>query len=92
MASSELIEPMRRMTPVIFADVMHYGSGEWYLVCSPGAGGACVLITGRTQSKLNEAVKQVGSNATGAQGDVAKLADLNRFFQPIKKEKGEFAD
>ena len=49
--------------------------------------GAYVFITGRTQSKLNEAVKQVGSNATGVQGDVAKLEDLDRLFEKIKKEK-----
>ena len=50
--------------------------------------GAYVFITGRTQSKLNEAVKQVGSNVTGIQGDVAKLEDLGRLFEQIKKEKG----
>jgi NAD(P)-dependent dehydrogenase (short-subunit alcohol dehydrogenase family) len=49
--------------------------------------GAYVFITGRTQSKLNEAVKQVGSNVTGVQGDVAKLEDLDRLFEKIKKEK-----
>jgi NAD(P)-dependent dehydrogenase (short-subunit alcohol dehydrogenase family) len=50
--------------------------------------GAYVFISGRTQSKLNEAVKQVGSNVTGVQGDVAKLEDLDRLFEQIKKEKG----
>jgi NAD(P)-dependent dehydrogenase (short-subunit alcohol dehydrogenase family) len=50
--------------------------------------GAYVFITGRTQSKLNEAVKQVGSNVTSVQGDVAKLEDLDRLFEQIKKEKG----
>jgi NAD(P)-dependent dehydrogenase (short-subunit alcohol dehydrogenase family) len=50
--------------------------------------GAYVFITGRTQSKLNEAVKEVGSNVTGVQGDVAKLEDLGRLFEQIKKEKG----
>ena len=49
--------------------------------------GAYVFITGRTQSKLDEAVKQVGSNVTGVQGDVAKLEDLDRLFEKIKKEK-----
>ena len=51
--------------------------------------GAYVFITGRTQSKLNEAVQQVGSNATGVQGDVSKLGDLDRLFEQIKKEKGK---
>jgi NAD(P)-dependent dehydrogenase (short-subunit alcohol dehydrogenase family) len=50
--------------------------------------GAYVFITGRTQSKLTEAVKHVGSNVTGIQGDVAKLGDLDRLFEQIKREKG----
>jgi NAD(P)-dependent dehydrogenase (short-subunit alcohol dehydrogenase family) len=51
--------------------------------------GAYVFITGRTQSKLDAAVKQVGSNVTGVQGDVAKLGDLDRLFEQIKREKGK---
>lgn len=50
--------------------------------------GAYVFITGRRQANLDEAVKQIGRNATGVQGDVAKLADLDRLFEQIKKEKG----
>jgi NAD(P)-dependent dehydrogenase (short-subunit alcohol dehydrogenase family) len=50
--------------------------------------GAYVFITGRTQAKLDEAVKQVGSNVMGVQGDVAKLADLDRLFAQVKQEKG----
>jgi NAD(P)-dependent dehydrogenase (short-subunit alcohol dehydrogenase family) len=50
--------------------------------------GAYVFITGRTQSKLDEAVKQIGSNLTGLQGDVAKLSDLDRVFEQIRKQKG----
>jgi NAD(P)-dependent dehydrogenase (short-subunit alcohol dehydrogenase family) len=51
--------------------------------------GAYVFITGRTQSKLDEAVKKIGSNVAGVQGDVAKLEDLDRLFEQIKKEKGK---
>src|SRR6266446_10826081 len=51
--------------------------------------GAFVFITGRTQSKLDEAVKEVGSNVTGVQGDVGKLGDLDRLFEHIKKDKGK---
>jgi NAD(P)-dependent dehydrogenase (short-subunit alcohol dehydrogenase family) len=40
--------------------------------------GAYVFITGRRQKELDEAVKEIGSNITGVQGDVAKLADLGR--------------
>jgi NAD(P)-dependent dehydrogenase (short-subunit alcohol dehydrogenase family) len=51
--------------------------------------GAFVFITGRTQTKLDEAVKQVGSNVVGVQGDVASLPDLDRLFETIKKQKGK---
>jgi len=50
--------------------------------------GAYVFITGRSQTKLDEAGKRVGSNVTGVQGDVSKLEDLDRLFAQIKKEKG----
>jgi NAD(P)-dependent dehydrogenase (short-subunit alcohol dehydrogenase family) len=51
--------------------------------------GAYVFITGRTQSKLDEAVKEIGSNVTAVQGDVANLKDLDRLFAQIQKEKGK---
>src|ERR1700730_17405898 len=38
--------------------------------------GAYVFITGRRQKELDEAVKAIGHNVTGVQGDVSKLADL----------------
>lgn len=50
--------------------------------------GAYVFITGRTQSKLNSAVKEVGAGVTGVQGDVANLVDLDRLFEQIKRDKG----
>jgi len=50
--------------------------------------GAYVFITGRRQDQLDEAVKTIGRNVTGVQGDVAKLADLDRLFATVKKEKG----
>src|SRR6201998_3713816 len=46
--------------------------------------GAYVFITGRRQNELDEAVKAIGSNVTGVQGDVAKLADLDRRYKTIK--------
>src|SRR5471030_672168 len=49
--------------------------------------GAFVVITGRTQSKLDEAVKQVGTNVAGVQGDVANLADLDRLLKPSRNRK-----
>jgi NAD(P)-dependent dehydrogenase (short-subunit alcohol dehydrogenase family) len=50
--------------------------------------GAYVFITGRTQSKLDAAVKEIGSSVTAVQGDVSNLADLDRLFDQIKREKG----
>jgi NAD(P)-dependent dehydrogenase (short-subunit alcohol dehydrogenase family) len=42
------------------------------------AEGAYVFITGRRPKELNEAVKAIGSNVTGVQGDISKLDDLDR--------------
>ena len=53
------------------------------------AEGAHVYITGRRQDKLDTAVKQLGANATGIQGDVASLADLDRLFSQIQQDKGK---
>lgn len=52
------------------------------------AEGAYVYITGRRQEHLDAAVKEIGSNVTGVQGDVSRLDDLDRLFQQIKDEKG----
>jgi NAD(P)-dependent dehydrogenase (short-subunit alcohol dehydrogenase family) len=38
---------------------------------------------------LAEAVKQIGENVTGVQGDVSNVADLDRLFAQIKREKGK---
>src|SRR6202453_507370 len=51
--------------------------------------GAYVFITGRRQDKLDEAVKLIGTNVTGVQGDAANLADLNRLYDTVKREKGK---
>jgi NAD(P)-dependent dehydrogenase (short-subunit alcohol dehydrogenase family) len=51
-------------------------------------GAAYVFITGRRQKELDEAVKAVGSNVTGVQGDVARLADLDRLYDTVGKVKG----
>jgi NAD(P)-dependent dehydrogenase (short-subunit alcohol dehydrogenase family) len=47
--------------------------------------GAHVFITGRRQKELDEAVKTIGNSATGVQGDVAKLADLDRLYETVEK-------
>ena len=50
--------------------------------------GAYVFITGRRQAELDEAVELIGPNAFGVQGDVSKLADLDRLYATIKQKKG----
>jgi len=52
------------------------------------AEGAYVFITGRRQAELASAVKQIGENVTAVQGDVAKLADLDRLYATVKAKKG----
>jgi NAD(P)-dependent dehydrogenase (short-subunit alcohol dehydrogenase family) len=51
--------------------------------------GAYVFITGRREAELAAAVKEIGRNVTGIQGDMSKLADLDRLFAQIKEEKGQ---
>jgi NAD(P)-dependent dehydrogenase (short-subunit alcohol dehydrogenase family) len=51
--------------------------------------GAYVFITGRRESELAAAVKEIGRNVTGVQGDVSNLGDLDRLFAQIKREKGK---
>jgi NAD(P)-dependent dehydrogenase (short-subunit alcohol dehydrogenase family) len=50
--------------------------------------GAYVFITGRRESELAAAVKEIGSNVTGIQGDVSNLGDLDRLFAQIERERG----
>jgi len=52
------------------------------------AEGAYVFITGRRQAELDAAVKKIGENVAGVQGDVAKLADLDRLYATVKAKKG----
>src|SRR5258706_7499059 len=51
--------------------------------------GAYVFITGRREAELAAAVKQIGSNVTGVQGDVSSLGDLDRLYAQIRREKGK---
>jgi NAD(P)-dependent dehydrogenase (short-subunit alcohol dehydrogenase family) len=52
------------------------------------AEGAHVFITGRRQAELDKAAKEIGKNVTAVQGDVAKLADLDRLYATVKEQKG----
>src|SRR5712672_1195296 len=49
---------------------------------------AHVFITGRRDGELAAALKEIGKNVTGVQGDVSKLGDIDRLFSQIKREKG----
>ena len=51
--------------------------------------GAYVFITGRREPELARAVKEIGGNVTGVQGDVSNLDDLDRLFAQIKRQKGK---
>jgi len=53
--------------------------------------GAYVFITGRRQKELDEAVKKIGSNVVGVQGDISELTDLDRVYETIKA-KGKKID
>ena len=50
--------------------------------------GAYVFITGRREQDLSAAVKEIGRNVTGVPADVSKLANLDRLFSEIEREKG----
>ena len=50
--------------------------------------GAYVFITGRRQTELDDAVKKIGDNVTGVQGDMSNLADLDRLYDTVKQQKG----
>jgi len=50
--------------------------------------GAMVYITGRRQKELDEAVREIGPSATGIQGDVSRLGDIDKVYQTIR-EKGK---
>jgi NAD(P)-dependent dehydrogenase (short-subunit alcohol dehydrogenase family) len=52
------------------------------------AEGAHVFITGRRQAELDKAVAVIGSNVTAVQGDIARLEDLDRLYETVKREKG----
>ena len=54
--------------------------------------GAYVFITGRRQQQLDAAVKEIGKNVTGVQGDAGNLADLDRLYDAVKAKKGQKAE
>jgi NAD(P)-dependent dehydrogenase (short-subunit alcohol dehydrogenase family) len=52
------------------------------------AEGAYVFITGRRPEELDDAVRQIGPQASGVRSDVSKLEDLDRLFATIQEQKG----
>src|SRR5256885_16911793 len=54
--------------------------------------GAYTFITGRREAELAAAVKEIGRNVTGIQGDGSNLGDLDRVFAKIKQEKGRLGN
>ncbi|AWN15798.1 SDR family NAD(P)-dependent oxidoreductase [Salinisphaera sp. LB1] len=52
------------------------------------AEGAHVYITGRRQEALDQAAREIGERVTPVQGDVSRLADLDRLFETVRVEHG----
>lgn len=52
------------------------------------AEGATVIITGRRQGRLDEAVTEIGGAIEGFQGDIANLGDLERLRSRIAETHG----
>ena len=52
------------------------------------AEGARVIVTGRRRDALDAAVGEIGRGAVGLQGDVSKMADLDRIYAEIKAKFG----
>ncbi len=53
------------------------------------AEGAFVFITGRREAELNAVARQLGPNAFPVPGDVTRLADLDRLYATVQREKGK---
>lgn len=52
------------------------------------AEGAFVFVTGRRETELDNATKELGSNSEAVRSDVSNLADLDRLFKTIEEQKG----
>lgn len=51
--------------------------------------GARVAIAGRSKKTLDEAVKAIGNGVLAIQGDVAKIADLDRLYSEVSEKLGK---
>ncbi|HEX8910977.1 MAG TPA: SDR family oxidoreductase [Humisphaera sp.] len=52
------------------------------------AEGARVFVTGRRPAELDAAVAQIGGDAVGVPGDIAKPADLARLYDVVRQKAG----
>lgn len=52
------------------------------------AEGATVVVTGRRQTELDAAVRELGGTAVGVRGDVSSLSDLDRLYATIRERFG----
>lgn len=50
--------------------------------------GARLFITGRRQAELDAAVREIGGDTTGIQGDISKVEDLDRLYEVVRREAG----
>ena len=53
------------------------------------AEGAKVAITGRNQTQLDQAARELGASAIAIQGDVSNLRDLERIYQTVESKLGK---
>ena len=53
------------------------------------ANGAKVVIAGRDQKTLDEAVKAIGNESTGVKTDVSKLSDIENLFNRVNAKFGK---
>lgn len=53
------------------------------------AEGASVFVTGRRQETLDAALEQIGGQVTGVQGDMSKLADIDRLYDAVREQHSQ---
>jgi NAD(P)-dependent dehydrogenase (short-subunit alcohol dehydrogenase family) len=53
------------------------------------AEGAKIVISGRDQKTLDEAVKAIGGDVVAVRGDVSKLADLDKLYKTVGEAFGK---
>ena len=52
------------------------------------ANGATVIVTGRDQGRLDDAIAQIGSNASGVKADAASPAAMEALLKDVKATHG----